>query len=126
MKKLILLYNFSGERLSGVKRSAALLRAAVKEIPKESYGQKLGYLAEVKGYERQEPDSQESFDEEMLIMSGFTGDDIEMLIKSLHRHGVGRIALKAIITQTNIEWTSTQLYRAVREDHEEMMRRRQS
>ena len=125
MKKLILLYNFSGERLSGVKLSAVSVKALTKEIAKADYGKRLGSLAELKGYENAESGELTDFDDELLMMCGFGSEDIDMLLKSLRKHGVGRVALKAIITDTNKDWTSGELYRAVKEDHEEMLRRRQ-
>ena len=125
MKKLVLLYNFSEERLSGVRRALVPLKAAAKEVPKESYGETLGCLAGIDGYEASGAAPEKDFDEEMLVMSGFDSQDIDMLIRSLRKYGVGRVALKAIITPTNVNWNSTDLYFAVRADHEEMQKNRQ-
>ena len=60
-----------------------------------------------------------------VLMSGFDSGDIDMLIKSLRKYGVGRVALKAIVTETNINWSSIDLYEAIKADHEEMQRRTQ-
>ena len=125
MKKQILAYNFSGERLSGVKLAAVSVKAVTREIAKADYGKKLGCLAGIKGFEDAADTEHEDFQEELLLMCGLSGEDIEMLIRSLRKYGVGRVALKAILTETNTEWTSCELYRAVKQDHEEMLRRRQ-
>ena len=125
MKKLILAYNFSGDRLSGVKRSAVAVRAAVKAVEPESFGERIGFLAELPGFESEAKAPEGGFTEEMLLMSGFDSGDIDMLIKSLRKYGVGRVALKAIVTETNINWSSIDLYEAVKADHEEMQRRTQ-
>lgn len=124
MKKQILLYNFNTERLSGVRLSAVSVKAITKEIEKSEYGKKLGFLAGINGYEDNDTGRVDDFSEELLIMCGFSGADIETFIKALRKHGVGRVALKAILTDTNIDWTSSELYRAVKQDHEEMLRRR--
>ncbi len=123
MKKMILAYNFSEERLSGVKRSAIAVKAAVRVVAPESFGEKIGYLAGVPGFEQEGTAPEGSFQDEMLLMSGFDSADIDMMIKSLRKYGVGRVALKAIVTETNTGWSSVELYNAVKADHEEMQRR---
>ena len=57
---------------------------------------------------------------EKNVMSGFTRNDIDELIRSLKKHGVGRVDLKAIVTPTNSLWDCVRLYKAVKADHEEM------
>ena len=123
MKKMVLLYNFSGERLSGVKRALIPLKAIAKEVEKAAYGEKLGCLVGAEG-DAPTGAAAEDFAEELLVMSGFDGNDIEQLIHGLRKYGVGRVALKAVITPTNIDWNSSELYHAVRADHEEMQKRK--
>lgn len=123
MKKMILAYNFSDERLSGVKRSAVAVKAAVKAVPAESFGEKIGNLIGLPGFEQDSSVPESVFQDEMLLMSGFDSADIDMLIKALRKYGVGRVALKAIVTETNIGWSSAELHDAVKADHEEMQRR---
>jgi len=125
MKKTVLLYNFSEERLAGVKRALIPLKAAAKVVAKESYGETIGYLAGIEGFAPTATAQPEDFDEELLVMCGFNSSDIDMLIKLLRKYGVGRVALKAVITPTNAEWNGSALYHAVRADHEEMLRRRE-
>ena len=123
MKKMVLVYNFSGERLSGVKRSLAPMKVIVKEVDKASFGEKIGCLIGAEGYAPTGA-AAEDFEEELLVMSGFNRTDIERLIIALRKNGVGRVALKAIVTNTNIDWNGHELYHAVKADHEEMQKRR--
>ena len=53
-------------------------------------------------------------------MSGFVSGDIDALIRAFRNSGVKRVALKAIVTPTNLHWNGSELYRAVKEDHERM------
>ena len=122
MKKIVLLYNFSEERLSKVKRAILPLKAVPKVVGPDEYGQKLGYLIGEEGYLQEENPQSEAFKDEMLVMSGFTGSDIDMLIFSLKKHGAGRVALKAVVTETNIGWTSSQLHSAIEAEHQAMKR----
>ncbi len=124
MKKIVLLYNFSEERLQGVKRSLIPIRAMAKTVEKADYNKKLGRLVGLEGYEGGEGGDVQDFDEELLVMYGFDSGDIDLLIRSLRKYGVGRVALKAIVTGTNIDWNSYELYCAVRADHEEMQKNR--
>ncbi len=125
MKKLILVYGFEEERLSRLKRAAAPLRFTIKTVQQSDYGQKLGYLIGAEGYESS-PSEQTEIIDEMLLMSGFTSADIDMLLMAMRKHGVGRVALKAVVTPTNIDWNSIELYHAVKEDHEAMTGRKNS
>ena len=120
--KTVLLYNFSGERLTQVRMAVTLARAGSILIEKENFCQILGYLIGAEGYEKCRDTVCDDFDEELLVMYGFDSKDIDTLIKALRKCGAGRVALKAIVTPTNIDWNGAQLYKAVKEDHEMMNR----
>ncbi len=123
MKKIVLLYNFSGERLAGVKKALVSVKAMPKEVAKADYGEKLGYLAEITGYTAGGT-AADDFDEEMLVMCGFQRRDLEILLMTLRKYVSGGVALKVMITETNAAWNSCELYHAVKADHEEMQRNR--
>ena len=120
MKKTVLLFNFDENRLPLVKRAVMPLKTGIKVVEKKNFNQVLGYLAEIPGFQVIEGEAEETFDDEMLVMSGFTRNDIDELIRSLKKHGVGRVDLKAIVTPTNSLWDCVRLYKAVKADHEEM------
>ena len=119
--KTVFLYNFSPERLRQVKAAVMLVKAGARVVEKDSYGKKLGFLIGAEGY-TDETEPAEDFQEELLVMSGFDSEDINRLIMALRRTGAGRVALKAVVTPTNMEWNSSRLYYAVKADHEEMHR----
>ena len=120
MKKTVLLFNFDENRLPLVKRAVMPLKTGIKVVDKKDFNQVLGYLAEISGFQVIEGEAEETFDDEMLVMSGFTRNDIDELIRSLKKHGVGRVDLKAIVTPTNSLWDCVRLYKAVKADHETM------
>ena len=120
MKKTVLLFNFDENRLPLVKRAVMPLKTGIKVVDKKDFNQVLGYLAEIPGFQVIEGEADETFDDEMLVMSGFTRNDIDELIRSLKKHGVGRVDLKAIVTPTNSLWDCVRLYKAVKADHETM------
>ena len=120
MKKTVLLFNLDENRLPLVKRAVMPLKTGIKVVDKKDFNQVLGYLAEIPGFQIIEGEAAETFDDEMLVMAGFTRNDIDELIRSLKKHGVGRVDLKAILTPTNSLWDCVRLYKAVKADHEEM------
>ncbi|MGN0550308.1 MAG: DUF3783 domain-containing protein [Acutalibacteraceae bacterium] len=124
MRELVLLYNFEGERLRKVKFALMPLKVGIKVVEKEDFSQPIGYLAGIKDIEAsKEACSEDGFSDEMLLMCGFTGQRVDMLIRALRKSGVGAIPLKAVITPTNKTWSSIALHNAVRADYEEMKRK---
>ena len=121
MKKTVLLFNFDENRLPLVKRAVMPLKTGIKVVEKKDFNQVLGYLADVQGFQAIEGEATETFEDEMLIMAGFTRNDVDGLLRSLKKHNV-RVDLKAIMTPTNSLWTCVQIHDAVKADHEEMHR----
>ncbi len=125
MNKTVLLYNFSTERIRLVRRALAPLGCTVKGVSKKEYAQPIGALAGVPATPLGRVAQGGDFDEEMLVMSGFTGDGIDIVIGALRAGGVGSVPLKAVVTETNAEWDAASLYREIRAEHELMRGMRQ-
>lgn len=121
MKQFALFYNFDEERFRKIKFSLAPLKISAVAVRKSDYNQPIGYLAGIKNVE---PNNSriflEDFQDEMIVMHNFTNYSVEQLIKALVKCGIGRVALKAVITPTNKDWNSVQLYKAIKADHMEM------
>ncbi len=124
MREIALFYNFSEDRLRKAKFALMPLKITVKSVDKEDFNQPVGYLAGIKDIApAAEKFSGEGFNEEMLVMHNFTGKSMELMIKALVKHGVGRIPLKAVVTPTNKIWDSVTLYKVVKADHDEMTKK---
>ena len=65
-------------------------------------------------------DSGEEFEDEMLLMAGFTSARIDTLILALRKKGAGRINYKAVLTETNKNWDSVSLFKEIKREHEYM------
>ncbi len=127
MRKLILLYNFSDERAAKIRRLALPMKMGVRVVEKKDYNQPIGVILGKKDFDKIDGEYEGTgFSEEMLLMQGLTGREIDALIKGMNKNGVGRIALKAVVTASNIYWDSVEVHNVVRTDHEEMMRRRRA
>lgn len=124
MKELAMFYNFSDERFRKAKFSLMPLKIQVKKVEKEDFNQPIGFLAGIKGVEPvAEKFDGDGFDEEMIVMHNFTNKTIDSLIRVLNKCGVGRVPLKAVITPTSKEWDSLTLIKALKADHEEMLKK---
>ncbi|MDF2952141.1 MAG: hypothetical protein K0S18_1724 [Anaerocolumna sp.] len=119
--EVVLLYNFDVEKLNKIKFVLIRMGIKIKMITKEYYLQSIGYLVGIKGFEKSdEIYIEEGFQEEMLVMKGFSSSRIDELLKLLKKNGVQRIPLKAIITEYNQSWNSIELYKELKEEHEQM------
>ena len=122
MKKQILLYNIKDKKRElDIRKVLMPLRIPIKMIPNEDFSHPLGYLI---GLEESKPSEQSAndyqFDDEMMVMAGFTGYDIDQVIRGFHKRRIATIPLKAILTPHNQDWNSYKLYENLKEEHEKM------
>ena len=93
----------------------------IKNITPEQVTQTVGYLAGIEGYPESEmPEVLPVIEEEMLVMRGFTSRRMDELLMNLRKAGVPKIALKAVVTESNCGWSFYHLYEEIREEHEKM------
>lgn len=55
--------------------------------------------------------------EEVLVMYGFQNQKIDQMLQGFKKSGVSKVALKAIVTQTNASWTMEQLIQELQKEH---------
>ena len=65
------------------------------------------------------PDKVAPFEEEMLVLYGFEHGDLNFLLNELIRTNQ-RVALKAVATATNVEWTASRLYLQLKKENRAM------
>lgn len=56
----------------------------------------------------------------MLVMCGFSGDGIDIVLGALRQAGVGAVPIKAVITPTNALWSGKRLFDELCEEHRAM------
>lgn len=123
MKTTVLLFHIQDRtRLHALKKIAMLMKIRVKVVDKKDYLQPVGYLAGIKELEAQHMVYEgEELEEEMMVMAGFTNNQIDEWISSMRKAKLAKINYKAILTPMNITWTSLQLYKELKQEHEQMM-----
>lgn len=102
------MYNIENGKAIKIKLLCRKLNIAAREVPREDYGKKLGALLGLSDDASVQPDS--DFDEEMLYLSDFYGAMLDIFLNQLKRQKTP-VALKAMRTQTNVGFTSFELYR---------------
>ena len=107
---VLLSCNIGGERLDAVNITASRMGLTVKELTADEFGIVIGFLAGLDGFTDEKQDAQGSFDEEMLIMCGLSGGEMNALLNALRRENVN-IPLKAVLTETNAKWSPARLYK---------------
>ena len=122
MKKQILLYNIKDKkRAMDIRRVLMPLKIRIKTISPDEFAHPIGYLLGLSGYEASDAPAQDYFfEDEMMIMAGFTSYDIDQLIRGFHKRIIQGIPLKAIVTPHNQEWRSFKLYGDLKKEHEKM------
>lgn len=114
-----LLYNFQDEKLKMTKMVCMMMQVRFKEVALSEYNQPLGALlglpdidSVAEGYTGVE------LQEEMLLLHGFDGSKLQKFLTALQRVGVGRIDLKAMLTENNKTWSGLVLYEELIQERE--------
>lgn len=118
MQKIILAYNFTPERLQALKLICMMLRTQLRAVAREELLQPVGYLA---GLSEVAPASEaysgDEGQEEMLLMCGFSRQDLDRLLAAIKKGKLRQVALKAMLTPTNCTWNGLQLLQELSQEH---------
>ncbi|MDW2797021.1 DUF3783 domain-containing protein [Clostridium boliviensis] len=132
-KEMVLYYCPEKESQKGNNTRVARLKAVliqmgirIKNISPDQTSQTIGYLAGSEGFEEQPAGECPVVEEEILVMKNFSSKRIDELLMNLKRSGVSKIALKAVITDTNSKWSFYDLYQELKKEHETMTGKEES
>ena len=118
MKQPVLLcYNLKEEHARGVRMAAMRLKIRVRGVQKDEYALPVGALCGLDIPPRAQ-ETAAGFDDEMLVMAFFPTGMMNLFLQTMRRAGVGRIALKAVLTETNAQWDSLRLHSERSMEHE--------
>ena len=94
----------------------------IRNIAPEQVQEQVGALAGAAGFEKSgaastaDPEALEKLREEMLVLCNFSEARLDALLQGMRRSGI-RIALKAMLTESNAGWTFLQLYEELLKEH---------
>ncbi|MBQ3331025.1 MAG: DUF3783 domain-containing protein [Ruminococcus sp.] len=104
----ILIYNLEPRKDAKLKMLCRKMNIGSRSVDKTEYGFTLGHLlglTQDAGVRKHE-----DFDEEMLYIAGLQGGMLHLFLDQLRRSKI-TVPLKAVQTETNIGFTSYELYR---------------
>ncbi len=110
----VLMYNIEDGKRLKIKLLCNKLNIRAREIEKSEFGLKISTLLGIDDDKTVKPDS--DFDGEMLYLSDFYGSMLNIFLNQLKRQKTP-VALKAIKTDSNIGFTSYELYNELCEEH---------
>ena len=116
----VLLFGLAGERGRGWSEAAEKLRVRVRHVLPAEYGLPLWRVLAGGPAEPTAPLA--ALPEPMLVMAGFSRELLDAYLREARAAGAARVALKAVLTQTNAGWSARQLYDELSWEHEAMGR----
>ena len=120
MRPTILTFNFTEARLSKLRFLCMKLGILVKPVPAEDFCQPISALCGLS--EAAESTPAESFPEEMLIFCHMDNAQVNRFLQTAKQMRFAPVALKAILTPTNAEWTTLQLRDELKQEREAILR----
>ncbi|NLJ65547.1 MAG: DUF3783 domain-containing protein [Christensenellaceae bacterium] len=124
MQARLLCYNLTGERAEFVSALCAEMSIDIRIVDKSEL---LKPLSELLGFDTQTENKYtgEGFTDEMLVLCFFTQDLLKNFLAAFRQNGVKPVALKAMLTEHNFEWSSIELYNDLKKEHEYFLKNKQ-
>lgn len=114
----ILLFRTAPEKEEKIRELCKKQGIQLSKVPRKDYGQKIGYLAGIKGFPRENKVYRgEEFPAEMLVFSGMDSEQLDAFLKAYRESGISPIGCKGILTPNNVFWTAEELFRELWKEH---------
>lgn len=119
----VLLYNCSGPQWAKLRQVLVMQKLRMKAVDPSQYGLTLTQVLEGS---QEASGVEEEFSDPMLVFCSITGPHLDRLLGSMKRSKLPPIPLKAVLTPTNRDWTSQQLWQELRREHQAMQERQKT
>lgn len=122
MKETVLLAGFGDPvRVREIQMVLMKQKIRARLIKPEEYLQMIGTLAGVPGMEKTEEVYEgNAIEEELIVLAGLSQGQLNQCLMQLRKLKKGTVSLKAILTDTNMQWNVLQLYEEIKTEHERM------
>lgn len=122
---VLLYYPEKPKYLPGLKGILVQLGIRIRTVEPSNVTQKVGFLAKLPGYTEESVAKPLPFiPEPILVMKHFTSLRMEQLFSAMRRAGIPSIDLKAVVTDTNADWSFYELYKEIQKEHEQLHARK--
>lgn len=117
MQAKLLCYNLPDDKADYISALCYDMDIGMRTVEKNEL---LKPLSELCGFDTQTEKvySGEGFKEEMLVLCFFTHELLNSFLYSFRQRGIKPVALKAVLTEHNFEWSSLKLYEDIKQEHE--------
>ena len=113
----ILLYNCNPAKAAKLKMLCRNFFIDAQEVDKADFGKPIAVLLGEDAGNAEQSEKTADFDEEMLYFADINGGFLSILLDQLRRKKLN-VALKAVKTETNVQFTSYELYRELSAERE--------
>lgn len=114
MRPMILTFNLSDARLAKLRFLCMKLGLMVKPVPAEETAQPIAALCGLAG--RTDAPAAEAFPEEMLVFCHMSDAQVNRFLQTAKQLRFAPVALKAVLTPTNAEWSPARLCAELRQE----------
>ena len=116
----VLLFNIENGKAIKIKNLCRKMYISTREVGENDFGVKLSALLGMSDDRTAAPDS--GFDGEMLYFADMGGGMLNIFLNQL-RSKKASVALKAVMTETNVDFTPYELYSELKREHETLNNR---
>ena len=121
MQETVLLYNIdktdAGKAIISILEK---LNVEVIIVKSSDLMSPIGYILGADNFERGTEALTEIPQDDMMVMAGFEDKQVDLLLQIFKEANIPFIQLKAIVTQTNVNWTFMQLLKNVKTEYMEL------
>ena len=121
MQETVLLYNIdktdAGKAIISILEK---LNVEVIIVKSSDLMSPIGYILGADNFERGTGALTEIPQDDMMVMAGFEDKQVDLLLQIFKEANIPFIPLKAIVTQTNVNWTFMQLLKNVKTEYMEL------
>ena len=121
----VLCYRFEPEKLDAVRAVMRKLGIECRNLPEESWREKVGFLLGRKGFQpmprHEEETADFEFPEEVMVLDRIKGKRLDQVLKAMADAGISSIKYKAVATPFNTLWTLRRLCETMQKEHAYMM-----
>ena len=119
----VLMYNMKDDaRTRAIRQYLAVQKIACADVAPADYGQSLGSLLHLYGFQRRFSPAA-LFEDEMLVLFAFDNTMLDEFLKFFRAFRLKPVELKAVVTPHNINWSSVQLHDELRREREQFRAR---
>ena len=115
----VLLYNLDNEKGRKIKLLCLTQKLRARAVSPAEYGETVGALAGF-GERTGAPYTGPGFSEEMLVMAGLSGRQLDAFLRGIRQKTGGTVALKAVLTETNMGGDAVQPPQELRRERQAM------